>query len=105
MSTMVANIFMEKFEGKALSIYPAPPKFLGRHVDDVATYLYTFLVLAPKPMVHMGGFFLLCSFLYNLRSKHGFECGYRTLSLSSSYLHMKNNGRSNIVEQGNTHNY
>ena len=33
-SPIVANLFMEAFESKALSSYPTPPCFWGRYVDD-----------------------------------------------------------------------
>ena len=33
-SPIIANIFMENFEEKAIASFHAPPRYWGRHVDD-----------------------------------------------------------------------
>ena len=38
-SPIVANLFMEDFEEKALASYPKPPRYWGRYVDDTMTII------------------------------------------------------------------
>lgn len=40
-SLIVANLFMECFESRALSTFDPPPKFWGRYIDDTATVIKT----------------------------------------------------------------
>ena len=40
-SPIVANLFMEDYEGKALEAYQDPPKYWGRYVDDVLAAIKT----------------------------------------------------------------
>ena len=40
-SPIVANLFMEDYEGKALEAYQDPPKYWGRYVDDVLAVIKT----------------------------------------------------------------
>ena len=38
---IVANLFMDDYEGKALEAYQNPPKYWGRYVDDVLAVIKT----------------------------------------------------------------
>ena len=38
-SPIIANLFMEHFEQKALSTFTNPPRFWGRYVDDTMTII------------------------------------------------------------------
>ena len=40
-SPIMANLFMEDYEGKALEAYQDPPKYWGRYVDDVLAVIKT----------------------------------------------------------------
>ena len=40
-SPIVANLFMEDYEGKALEAYQDPPKYWGRYVDDALAVIKT----------------------------------------------------------------
>ena len=40
-SAIVANLFMEEYEGKALEAYQDPPKYWGRYVDDAIAVIKT----------------------------------------------------------------
>ena len=40
-SPIVANLYMEDFEERALSSFPNPPRFWGRYVDDTMTIIKT----------------------------------------------------------------
>ena len=40
-SPIVANLFMEDYEGKALEAYQDPPKYWGRYVDDALAVIET----------------------------------------------------------------
>ena len=40
-SPIVANLFMEDYEGKALEEYQDPPKYWGRYVDDALAVIKT----------------------------------------------------------------
>ncbi len=44
-SPLVANLFMEDFEERALSSYPHPPRFWGRYVDD------TFVIIEKEHII------------------------------------------------------
>jgi hypothetical protein len=43
-SPIVANLFMEHFEQKALSSFHTPPRYWGRYMDDTMTFLHTNVV-------------------------------------------------------------
>ena len=40
-SPIVANLFMEDYEGKALEGYEDPPKYWGRYIDDALAVIKT----------------------------------------------------------------